>query len=72
LKGRELKLELGAETESGLRARIDGGSVYEVEKELLAQVRELAGGPAAPQEAAPAPEEDEFGHAEDHHGHHLH
>ena len=70
--GKELRLELGAETELGLYARVDGARVVLVEPAVKTLVHELAGGERSPRlpaaEAAPEPGEDEL-HDEHEHEH---
>ncbi|MDB4974571.1 MAG: hypothetical protein JWN48_2912, partial [Myxococcaceae bacterium] len=61
--GSALTLELGAPTERGGYARVDGRAVIELGRELPEWVRELSGGPRAeapaPPAAAEAPELDD-------------
>jgi hypothetical protein len=70
--GKELKLEIGGESPNGHYARVDGGAVVEVTAQVLGQVRELAGGPAAPAAAATS-SDDDHDDFHDEHGHdHAH
>jgi hypothetical protein len=67
----ELRLEIGAESEHGNFARLDGGKIVEVTAGVLEQIRELAGGPAMPA-PTPLPQPE---HALDEHDHdheHMH
>jgi hypothetical protein len=71
--GGTLSLKLGAATERGAYARIDGKGVFEVDGEVVAQVKALAGTGAMPAQPAPEPaegedeDEDELGHEHDEH-----
>jgi hypothetical protein len=47
--GSALTLELGAATDRGAYARVDGRSIVEVGSDVLAAIVELAGGPRAPE-----------------------
>jgi hypothetical protein len=69
-QGGPLTLELGATTDRGAYARIDGQSVVEVGSEVIAIVQELSGGPRAPDEPSElidtGDEEDELEHEHAH------
>jgi hypothetical protein len=68
---KSLRLDLGAETDRGAYARLDGGSVLEVDRDTVTRVRALAG-----TQPAPAPPPLEEGEHEDEldeeHGGHTH
>lgn len=64
--GGALSLELGAATDRGAYARVDGRAVVEVGSEVVAAVSELAGGPRAPVPAAEVEDDDEEESAHEH------
>jgi hypothetical protein len=67
-----LRLDIGAETERGAYARLDGGAVFEVDRDTVQRVQALAGTRGAPMPPPPPEEEHEEGEHEEHSDEHEH